>query len=231
MNKKLFELYDSKWEKLNELLENIRNDNSFEIKPTNPLLIKIKDESDFLNADLRIMFFGQETNVWYQETNSLESVINAYDDFYNNNLYKNHGGHFWNGINQLIKKMSEYNPDIKTRYVWNDIIKIGKSNGKGLPPEYIYEIERNYFSVIKDEIEILNPNVLLFFTGPYYDKFIKDVFGEINFEAIPPFNIRQLAKAKFQNRTLIRTYHPNYLWRNKIENFYNPIISEIFKII
>ena len=123
--------------------------------------------------------------------------------------------------------ISDKYPDKKIRYVWNDIVKIGKSEGKGLPPDYIYNVERDVFSVIKDEIKIIKPNFLLFFTGPYYDNKIEDNFGKVDFEPILPYNVRQLAKTKIAGITAIRTYHPNYLWRNDINSYFDSIINEI----
>ena len=62
MNAKLLELYSSKWEKLNSEIAKLNKDKSIDIKPTNPLLIFVKNEEEFINADIRLMIFGQETN-------------------------------------------------------------------------------------------------------------------------------------------------------------------------
>ena len=32
------------------------------VKPTNPLLLYVEDEEQYLHADIRLMVFGQETN-------------------------------------------------------------------------------------------------------------------------------------------------------------------------
>lgn len=77
---------------------------------------------------------------------------------------------------------------------WNNIVKIGKHGDKGFPPDYIYEIEREHFHVIPQELEILNPNVVLFLTGPNYDSIIKDNFGELKYEALPNSTERQLSR-------------------------------------
>ena len=44
----------------------------------------------------------------------------------------------------------------------------------------IYKIEKEHFSIAKEEVEILKPDVILFLTGPNYDQYIKDKFYEIS---------------------------------------------------
>lgn len=227
MNKELLELYSLKWNNLTKAISLIYQNESLLSKPTNPLLIKIENEEDYSSADIRLMIFGQETNGWYEMDDSIEGILKGYDDFFNIDYCYSYGGQFWNGISRFITMISKKYPDKKIRYVWNDIVKIGKSEGKGLPPDYIYNVERELFSVIKDEIKIIKPNFLIFFTGPYYDNKIVDNFGKVDFEAIQPFNVRQVAKTKIGNVPAIRTYHPNYLWRNDINSYFDSIIDEI----
>ena len=119
-------------------------------------------------------------------------------------------------------------PDKKIRLTWNNIVKIGKHGAKGFPPDYIYEIEREHFHVIPQELEILNPNVVLFLTGPNYDSIIKDNFGELKYEALPNSTERQLSRVTLKNVPFAyRTYHPNYLWRNDIDDYFDTIIDDI----
>jgi hypothetical protein len=99
---------------------------------------------------------------------------------------------------------------------------------KGFPPDYIYEIERQYFHIIPEELKILDPNVVLFLTGPNYDSIIKDNFGELKYEALPNSTERQLSRVALPNvRYAYRTYHPNYLWRNDIDDYFDTIIEDI----
>jgi hypothetical protein len=124
--------------------------------------------------------------------------------------------------------LEEKFPDKKIRYIWNNIVKIGKLNEKGRPSDYIYEIERKYFSVIKDELQIIKPNVILFFTGPYYESKITDNFGQLKYTALSPFSDIQLSKVELSGtKFAFRTYHPQYLFRNGIDNFFKAIINEI----
>lgn len=67
MNHRLMQLYSSKWNNYFSAIKSIIDDDSIEIKPANPLLLYVADEKEYLNADIRLMVFGQETNSWYEK--------------------------------------------------------------------------------------------------------------------------------------------------------------------
>lgn len=229
MNEALTKLYSSKWDKLTAGLKPIIQDESLDIKPANPLLIYIDNEEEYKNADIRLMIYGQETNSWYEkEDGTIDDIQTLYDGFFNGGECWTYGGQFWNGINRFLSFLQKKFPDKKIRLTWNNIVKIGKHGDKGFPPDYIYEIERGHFHVIPEELKILNPNVVLFFTGPNYDSIIKDNFGELKYEALPNSTERQLSRVTLPNvRFAYRTYHPNYLWRNDIDDYFDTIIDDI----
>jgi hypothetical protein len=229
VNQQLFELYSTKWNETSNYLMDIANGDPAP-EPTNPLLIYVDDEQEWINADIRVMIFGQETNDYEGSPNqTIEHLLNVYDNFFNKGECWSYGGQFWNGIARFKALLGEQYPQKRVRYIWNNIIKIGKAGEKGRPPENIYEVERDCFHVIPDEIRILKPNVLLFLSGPNYDDAIRNNFGEgITFADTPPFNERQLAKVSVPDIDFaFRTYHPTYLWRNDIDSYFNAIVSEI----
>ena len=235
INEQLFLLYSSKWSNLSHKLNSvIKDENSLSI-PTSPLFLCV-DEEKYEKSAIKIMFFGQETNGWIENENcyyngkdsDLKYLMDGYYDFFYNGRCWKHGGQFFNGIKLFQKMMAEKFKNISIHYTWNNIIKIGKAEGIGRPPMNIYEIEREHFSVIKDEINILKPDIIVFFTGPYYDKVITDNFGKLDFSALAPFSARQLSKINFHNiKKAVRTYHPNYLWRNDIGKYFSTIINSL----
>ena len=229
-NEKLHELYKFNYPKLTDLLTKKNKSLEHKDRATNPLLLKI--DKTYANAGLKIMVFGQETNYWHSEKNKgefhgeIESVLNLYEDFFLSGNCFSYGGQFWNGIsrfNQLLKEQTGKEIGL----VWNNIIKIGKC-GKGKPFASIQEIQFENFNVIQKEIEILKPDYLVFFSGPNYDVQIKKAFKSLNKIEIKEFTERQLCELRLtENQSAFRTYHPNYLWRNNINNYLNKITDRI----
>jgi len=230
MNSQLQKIYLEKWNVISEKLKIILEDESKEYKPTNPLLLFI-DEEKLKNADIKVMIFGQETNDWDGDfKNDMSISLDNYDEFLNLNNPFSYGGQFWNGFNRFLTLLSEKYPSKKIEAIWNNVIKIGNSGrDKNYPPEYIYNIEKEYFNVIKDEINILKPDIILFMSGPNYDIELENSLGNVNFKRlVENFTERQIAKLEYENlENIYRTYHPNYLWRNNIDSYFSEIISDL----
>lgn len=214
MNELLKNLYSSKWGKINEMLQSFNEDDPEDLEnlATHPLLIKTDDE--YAKADLKVMFFGQETNEWngvFEEYADLESVLAVYENFYLKKGYEQYGKPFWNFIRNLKSTQSTK----KIGYIWNNVLKIGKSES-GTPQQGLINYTIDYFNVIPQEIEILKPNVLLFLSGHTYDDHIRKTIGNFSIVPIEGFSTNELCILKFDNISVdlaIRTYHPGYLQR------------------
>ncbi|SDM41166.1 Uracil DNA glycosylase superfamily protein [Daejeonella rubra] len=200
-----------------------------EKKATNPFFITIPD--DYGSYSNRIMIFGQETNGWCNEcgnnseySNSLDKSIEIYRKFYLNGGINSYSGPFWNEFKRIRKAIQEHK---NTVFLWNNVNKIGRI-GKGNIKE-INEIQFRYFQLIRDEIELLKPNVIVFLTGSDYDYFIENNFGKFKQTEISDsiweisFNDDRLKSIKS-----FKTYHPNALYfkgknRTVIPNLINEI--------
>lgn len=231
MEKELYKIYSEKWGNLNKEILEIYKNSDLKIKPTNPLLISLEN-NDYQNSEIKVMIFGQETNSWYETYNgNINKTLNFYRDFFNKGeALNNYSGAFWNGVNRFLDLLGNKYPNKKIGLLWNNVIKIGcEERNKNMPPEYIYKIEKENFNLIKKEIEILKPNIILFLSGPYYDFAIENAFGtSYKKSQIKEFSERQLSKIDIGfGENIFRTYHPNYLWRNNINKYFNAIINQI----
>jgi len=230
MNLTLQRIYSEKWETFSDELYKILDDGKKKDKPTNPLLIYL-DEVKYKSSDIKIMIFGQETNDWGGNfTGNPNDALNTYNDFFNSNACYGYAGHFWNGFNRFLILLNQKFPKKTVASVWNNVIKVGNSGrNKNHPPQYIYDIERVYFNVVNNEIAILQPDIILFLSGPDYDTEIRNSLPGVSFCALSnSFNERAIAKLKYKNFTNVyRTYHPNYLWRKGINTYFDEIIDDI----
>lgn len=231
MKEELYKLYSEKWINLNEDILKIYKNPEFTIKPTNPLLLSLEN-NDYENSEIKVMIFGQETNSWYETFNgNIDITMNLYRDFFNKGkALNNYGGAFWNGVNKFIELLKNKYENRKIGILWNNVIKIGcEERNKNMPPKYIYNIEKEKFNVIKNEIEILKPNIILFLSGPFYDFAIENAFQKIfKKNEINEFSERELSRIDIGfGNNVFRTYHPNYLRYNDTNRYFNAIINQI----
>jgi hypothetical protein len=222
MSTELLHKYQEEW---NGLLNNHSAMDVVGDKPTNPLLLDVP--SAYFVADYRVMIFGQETNDWYGEfpqPGGVDEILKTYKEFYTSGRCYSYGGQFWNGVSRLIGALEEQlKPSGKTMaFMWNNVIKIGKANGKGKPSPAILSWEALWFDVVSFEVEKLDPNLVVFFSGPNYDIFINKIFTDAEFQPINARPVRHLARVKSCRLPTdsMRTYHPNYLFRQGREVFY-----------
>lgn len=83
---------------------------------------------------------------------------------------------------QLINLLRMKLPNLKIEYLWNNVAKIGRGGKKfgqccGKPTSEIREIESKFFNVVRDEIKLLKPDIVIFLTGFYADSDIIEKFG------------------------------------------------------
>jgi len=213
-------------------LENTYSDELFTEKPTNLLCLSAPEL--YLCADIKVMIFGQETNDWesdFMGSKSLSHLIETYDSFFNNKECFSYGGQFWNGFSKIQKEICrayEYQGK-SVGFLWNNVIKIGCSGNKGKPSLPILDWQKPTYELVLQELELYNPDVIIFLSGPNYDEYIKNIFQDIKFSSISNKTERQLSKLyskKLPSKTL-RTYHPNYLWRNNFDSYLEDIITFI----
>ncbi|MFA5972085.1 MAG: hypothetical protein WC780_07020 [Lentimicrobiaceae bacterium] len=231
INVQLGDLYRSKWKAFSNELNKIVNKEEYGIKPTNPLLLNHRDSAFYESADIRVMIIGQETYDWegvfYDD---IDKILTVYPNFYHGYKYT-YRGYFNNHFNQFLWLLEQKYLDKKISCLWNNVIKVGKSNDKGTPPEYILEIEQKYFKVLMEEIKIVKPNVILFYSGHAYDKYILHHIPELIKEEIEGFNFDELQLFKIENVDFaFRIPHPttlHFMSKVSYDMIYEKIISEI----
>jgi hypothetical protein len=95
----------------------------------------------------------------------------------------------------------------------------------------VQDAEVRYFNVMRAEIDILRPHVIVFFSGPNYDNDILRRLGGAKFEKCldSGLSMRQLAIVKIDGLNFdclaLRTYHPKYL------NFNHELKNRIWQVM
>jgi len=233
INKELENLYKKYWDDLMEHGHRI-----VDKKPTNPLLLKINEDL-FSKSDLKIMIYGQETKGWHELATPIEVSMDKYEEFFfSKNPYNGYKkSAFWKAFNFFKKGLEQHHKEKELYFIWNNISKIGRSDKKtGVTPD-IRNLERAYFPVMKEELLILKPDIIIFMTGGR-DRDIKFHLSDITFKYIEMGNSK-LAKRKYKpamqlideynylpNKS-VKVYHPSYFGGfNYIKNDALKFLSE-----
>lgn len=193
---------------------------------SSPLLLKV-DTEKWLCADVKIMIFGQETKGWAMPSSGEDKVLALMDQYYNFFYSKGRKNSprnktFFQGFDRVSSciKNSPIYKNKSVDIIWNNINKVGKKKGTGVK-DNIRDIERSYFNVIAEEIKLLQPDLLIFFTGPNRDGDIKHNLSEfdikMNIKETGPYGKRAI-KGKYvlidmcsfddHHYKAIRLYHP-----------------------
>lgn len=148
-----------------------------------------------------------------------------------------------NGIMDGVRKILKDYPNKRVSIIWNEISKLSKRKGNGgeTVGQKIHDIERQYFPVIPEEVKIVKPDILIFFTGAEdskYNAYIQENFNVIgNPIALSNLSTNDVAKLQIEGTKLSYiTHHPGYSPKGKSANdfhweFYQAILTDIQKNI
>lgn len=221
LNSKLEKLYLSKADNLSKMYDELQQLNQNDYSA--PLLLHVW-EKDYLDAPVKLMIIGQETNGWGDAgSDDVHSGMKRYEDF---NMGRHYNSPFWLWARTINSMFG--NPCSNNCFIWNNILKFGKESDKGYPDWHVTNLENKYFNVIADEISILKPDVCIFLTGPSYDSEIKSKFPDVEILNSGGYkDIKEVAQLKSRHlpQHSYRTYHPGYGGR------YPDWYTEVFEII
>ncbi len=203
-----------------EIVDMIDND-----ELSSPHLIDVSAKrGNYPNSEFKIVFVGKETSGWFNDKERKETglfPINGQKDKYLNelkNVYKriNLGETYVSPIYLFIELLMEkiYHKEkvgkLLTNLLRHDAHQGAVSNEWAMKLAY----DNNY--ILRNEIEILKPNALIFLTGPNYDKYIRHTYPDMQFIKYKEYSERQVSILKgIPNiEKAIRIYHPD---RHKYE--------------
>lgn len=215
----LQKLYLHKWDAFAKRMSDQKTDDGAMF----PHLLSINDEqaTKWEKAELRVIVFGMSTNGWGKEfidqnlynlpaEEAINKLMNLYERFYFEDGNWKYGQVFWNYI-YCIREILQFRLNKNVEFMWNNVVKTFPGN---------YETEKEYFQVISDEIQILNPDVIILMGLGYvhhlfeilsseqYDEVGEDVHEDEIF-LFSKFSKADLTKANPNLKQVIFTYHPN----------------------
>lgn len=198
---------------------------------SSPLLI----HPEYANINTDIMFVGQETNSYYGswedfDQRGVSAQMGIYKQFMEVE-YPSMGNLFFQYIRKLMK-------DTKGIPVWNNLFKFdlgdiaNKKNISKAEADELKIIQSFHYGLLAEEIKIIQPKIIIFFTGHVYDKLffdplvVRDGDYKLLYQPIDVLKEQNIDEWKccqlglnhfegFENfkGKAIRTYHPLYLNR------------------
>lgn len=186
-------------------------------------------------ARVKVPIVGQETRRWLYDPNQVGqpgNAINNFRDFLQAkdgvgamwNLYSWYAlgrahptlnSPFWRGFRGFDSAVN----DARDAALWTNVFKVNVNGSvmKNCRAAEVAALQKLQFGLLREEIEILKPEVVVFFSGHRYDSTLRIEFPDME---ILPFSPRMPASAVgiiraagLPERT-IRTYHPEYLQRS-----------------
>ncbi|MDK9556089.1 hypothetical protein QQF73_00530 [Marinobacter sp. M216] len=204
----LLSLYNTNFEALFSATENHHS------RTHGPFLIS--PNSDYWSAPVRLAFIGQETRAWVS-SDRIESQISGYERF-------NLGEHY--PATPFFNIMRKLEHRITAKNYASAYLNLNRySEKKKRPCKALAARLSEIDWILAEELEILDPHVIIALTGPSYDHRLSKLFTS---EQRPIGNFKKKQLCEFANHRfdgrVIRTYHPNYLRLSKLEN---PVIEAI----
>lgn len=221
INSALRTLYTSALQDLSQMYASLDSEGVTDY--VGPLLIHCWEDR-YLASRHRLMIFGQETYGWYEDymrtSKDVDECLKQYEDF---RLGENYSSLFWQYAHYLNKKINGID---ELNFIWSNVNKFGV-DGAGKPDQRVLDNENAHFNLMAKEIEILKPDICIFFSGPNYDGDIKAKLNDLEVLQFGDYPIKEAACLKSSHLPAhsYRTYHPGY--GNRYKDWYLDLLDKI----
>ena len=203
----LRDLYQTHLERFAQFVNSIPNER-FE----GPLLM---EPSTYFQQPRKLLIVGQETFGWCCEYDDINAQLKLYREF---NMGENHPTPFFN----ITRKIESILRIEKCSCAWSNLNRFdhdGKSP-RGPNKEKILEELSKLDFLVKEEIQILKPDICLFYTNWKYDHRLAALYPGVQFQNIdglPSGHFARLTHEALPKLTF-RTPHPRTIRTRKWED-------------
>jgi hypothetical protein len=210
-----------------EVFEKIRN-----FTFSSPLFIDLNVKNGLIEIKkYKVLYIGQQTKGWLNKEERKDLRIENHSEYLKalrkNYLEFNYGdrlggekynGYLWQFQRPLIERINKKNKD-NFGLLWSNVLRIDEEDDKITDEQLIEKIAYNNNEILRKEIEIIKPEVVVFVTGQYFDWLLKKTFEDLEFQSSinNNLNLNKLAvlKSKYLPILSFRTYHPRPLYQNQ----------------
>ena len=131
----------------------------------------------------------------------------------------NYRSPFWSYFRQVKRRIGGKGESVSI--LFSNVIRCAANAKDGFTLWSIPEADRNRYlqwqsGLLRTELAELQPTLIFFVTGPYYDDHLRSELSDLTFEQLAGFEPRQFSKLRSVAlpAPAYRTYHPGYLNRH-----------------
>lgn len=202
-----------------------------------PLLLHLDDRWE--KSRTRVLVVGQETLAWqfikgkdgweqdsvstYAEfaarrqggADLVGALMDDYERFLEGREHKN--SPFWRAFGELRTMPG-------TSILWTNLVRCSVDNGsviRNCTKAQLDHLLKAQRGLLVEEIQLLQPTAVVFFTGPNYDRILCNEFPDARFHAVQGHQERQFCRVQANGLPArsFRLYHPGYLVRSGRRNW------------
>ena len=149
-------------------------------------------------------------------SNGVASMVSAYKAFDFARTYRHRNSAFWRAFRYLEGEVAES----PCSAMWTNLFKVDVSGSvmKNCKVRHRRLLRAAQAGLLAEEIRLLKPQIVIFFTGPHYDDELLDAFPDATLSPLlPHHDAREGALVHSEALPIcsIRTYHPTYLQRSR----------------
>ena len=152
-----------------------------------PFLLSLTTHA-YPEAAIRLMVVGQQTKGWenewmYEDVDTdrfIEHLLEAYGDFQLGKDY--HPSRLLETSHDLYRRLNPSGPE--NGFLWDDLVKVDENWGHRPEPD-VEELLAGEFDVLRKEIELAEPHVIVFFAGPDYWERFRSTFSDVRLVPVP----------------------------------------------
>ena len=207
VNQKLLKLFESKWEAVDKVYNALQGEEEWAV------LHLACVPPNYEKMKYKILIVGQENDGWGIEDNARLSMFATLD--FLNSKDDNDRRPFFSfpyKFCKSINNLEDIKDSKKTYFTWVNLreFSFDETPKTSLGKEAQSMID-NEFNILEEEIKIINPDIVLFLTGPDYDFDIEKQLKGVVFKTVENYHIREFARVEHEAlpKNSFRIYHPN----------------------
>lgn len=165
--------------------------------------------------------------------NSIDALMANYGDFAFAVGTKHYQSPFWRAYRQIRKVLDTSVDGIEASVLWTNIFRMDFKGGSvwaNSTRDEFSAIQKCGRGLLSKEIRILQPDFMVFFTGPNYNSELEQEFIGLSYTKINTHDVSRsawLSHPVFHEAKVVRTYHPRYLQTSKQWKVLDKIVQTI----